>query len=146
MRCANCGSENEGEFKFCVRCGAALGQAERIGSPNADLTKTCQYCGRALNAKATFCDICGRSTLAVQPYQMPYPVPPVPKVTAGRKVIAVGLIVTGLYFIWWGMYSVYYGASYDWEYWGTADYMDLIFSFVAGLFVLVAGLISLVKR
>ncbi len=58
----------------------------------------------------------------------------------------MGLLVTGLYLVWSGVYSIYFGIRFDWEGWITADYLDMIFAMIAGLFVISAGLVSFIKR
>jgi hypothetical protein len=143
MKCPSCGSENDVQAKFCAICGRVLGTAASAPAMTG-VTKICPYCGRIMNANAMICPSCGQSSALPPSYQVPYGGGSV--VTTGRKYIAIGLIAAGLYFLWWGIYSAYYGAQYDWTGWGAADYMDMIFSFMAGLFVLFAGIWSLRTR
>jgi class 3 adenylate cyclase/tetratricopeptide (TPR) repeat protein len=59
MQCAQCGSDNRGERRFCGACGAAL-------------TTACQACGFVNNAGEKFCGGCGVDLAA--PVTRPAPV------------------------------------------------------------------------
>ncbi len=143
MKCPSCGSENDNQARFCAICGRVLnGPAPAM----REVTKICPFCGRIMNANAIICPSCGQSAALSPVHQMAYAHHGGAVVTQGRKYIAFGLIVTGLYFLWWGMYSVYNGVHWGWEFWGGADYMDMIFSFIAGTLVLMAGITSLMNR
>src|SRR6185295_16952052 len=51
MRCANCGSQNPEEMKFCEECGTKL-------------VHVCPSCGREVRPAAKFCGSCGTSLTA----------------------------------------------------------------------------------
>ena len=57
MKCVNCGTENQGDRKFCKECGTVL-------------QVTCAACGTANDPGDKFCGNCG-SALAVQPVEAP---------------------------------------------------------------------------
>lgn len=46
-RCSACGSENDGDAKFCASCGEAI------------VSRACRACGHPAKAGARFCDECG---------------------------------------------------------------------------------------
>src|ERR1041385_3525429 len=48
MRCAQCGSQNPAEFRFCASCGAPL-------------VRRCSACGADLDPEHRFCGRCGQA-------------------------------------------------------------------------------------
>ena len=54
MRCRNCGTENPGEARFCMRCATPL-------------PLVCSKCGANLPPHARFCLICGAPMGAAVP-------------------------------------------------------------------------------
>jgi hypothetical protein len=101
-----------------------------------------------MSAKALFCSYCGRSTSVqgAQTIQTRYAGSTGQIVTLGRKFIGTGLLVTGFYFVWSGVYSTYYGVKHSWQGWEGFDYADVIFAFLAGFFVITTGLVSFIKK
>jgi len=148
MKCPKCATENKIGVGFCAACGTMIGSQVSPDSGVGDLSKTCPYCGRIMSVKALFCSYCGRGTSVqgAQTIQTRYAGSTGQVVTLGRKFIGTGLLVTGLYFVWWGVYSTYYGVKQSWQGWEVLDYVDMIFAFLAGFFVITTGLISFTKK
>ncbi len=148
MMCPKCGTENETGVRFCAACGTMIGAQVTSDSEVGVLSRTCSYCGGAVSAKALFCSYCGRSTSVqgAHTIRTRHVGSTGQIVTLGRKYIATGLLVTGLYLVWSGIYSSYYGFKHGWQGWEGIDYMDVIFAFLVGFVVITTGLISFTKK
>ena len=84
IHCANCGTANPSDARFCIDCGVALAPQATTGPTVKLQTRNCPWCKVANPLQAQLCVACGRSLDAQsQPVYAPpqphYP-PPQPRI------------------------------------------------------------------
>jgi hypothetical protein len=118
-------------------------------------TRQCVVCGRSIDWNASFCTYCGTPYVFTGPALQPAPVYACPASVresprpsflklVSDNLVSIAIIVTSLYFLWWGIYG-----AYSYEHYGADDalwLMDIVLSSVVCLTLLFVGLITMKRR